>query len=122
MKLPGKLGSTGGRPQGRRPNSNDKKRAREKRERDRKTEITSTLNQDRRPIPGFEELYEITRSGDVYSKRLGRFVKHKLNFEQQPYIGFTINGEKHVLSIRKTVVAAFADLPEGTTSAGRQEG
>jgi hypothetical protein len=112
MKLPGKLGTTSaGGPQGRRPNSNDKKRAREKRERDSKTEVRSRLDEERRPIPGFEELYEITRKGDVYSKRLGRFVKHKLNIEQQPYVGFTINGEKHVLSIRKTVAAAFGSTP-----------
>ena len=29
----------------------------------------------RRPVPEFEDLYEITRRGDVYSKRLGRFIK-----------------------------------------------
>jgi hypothetical protein len=108
MKLPGKLGSTSGGRQGRRPNRNDRKRAREKRDRDSKTEVRSRLDEERRPIPGFEELYEITRRGDVFSKRLGRFVKHKLNIEQQPYVGFTIKGEKHVLSIRKTVAAAFA--------------
>jgi hypothetical protein len=109
MKLPGKLGSTSSGPRGRRPNTNDRKRAREKRERDSKTEVRSTVDDERRPIPGFEGLYEITRRGDVYSLRLGRFIRHKLNFEQQPYVGFTINGEKHVLPIRQTAVAAFGD-------------
>jgi hypothetical protein len=121
MKLPGKLGYSSGEPQGPRPNSNDRKRAKEKRERDSKTGVLSRLDEERRPIPGFEGHYEISRKGDVYSMRLGRFVKRKLNLEQQPYIGFTINGEKHILSIRKTVAAAFADSPEARRSAGRQE-
>lgn len=29
---------------------------------------------ERRPVPGLEDLYEITRRGDVYSRRLKRFV------------------------------------------------
>ena len=109
MTLPFKLGSpTSG--SGRRPSSHKRKRAREKKARDFMTEVHSTLDDERRPLPGFEEHYEITRKGDVYSKRHRRFIKPKLSVNQRPYISFTIEGQKHDLSICETVKKAFPEL------------
>ena len=43
---------------------------------------------ERRPVPGYEDYYEITRRGDVYSKRLGRFIKQRERLHRTLFIEF----------------------------------
>ncbi len=62
----------------------------------------------RRPIPGFEEYYEITRRGDVYSRRLHRFIKQSEQFvDGRSVIEFQIDNTNYRLPIAHAVAAAF---------------
>jgi hypothetical protein len=73
------------------------------------TAVNSTESDERRPIPGFEAYYEITRKGHVFSRRHDRFIKHKVGLGTGTYIEFTIAGVKHQLNIRRTIQAAFGE-------------
>ena len=70
----------------------------------------STLQ--RKPIPGFEGFYEVTRRGDVYSKRLHRFIRQQERLEHNAAIEFTINGKRHRLPLAPTVADAFLSPAE----------
>ena len=49
---------------------------------------------ERRPVPGYEDYYEITRLGDAYSKRLRRFIKQRERLHHKLFIEFQINKKK----------------------------
>ncbi len=61
----------------------------------------------RRPIPGFEDLYEITRRGDVYSKRLRRFIKQQERLDGRFFIEFQIDNKVHHLPLSETIAQAY---------------
>ncbi len=61
----------------------------------------------RRPIPGFEDLYEITRRGDVYSKRLRRFIKQQERLDGRFFIEFQIDNMVHHLPLSETIAQAY---------------
>ena len=61
----------------------------------------------RRPIPGFEDLYEITRRGDVYSKRLRRFIKQQERLDGRFFIEFQIDKTVHHLPLSETIAEAY---------------
>ena len=61
----------------------------------------------RRPIPGFEDLYEITRRGDVYSKRLRRFIKQQERLDGSFFIEFQIDNMVHHLPLSETIAQAY---------------
>lgn len=63
--------------------------------------------QPRVPLAGFESLYEITRTGEVYSLRKLGFIAHKF-YNNRAYIEFQIAGEKHQLDIQEAVKASWA--------------
>jgi hypothetical protein len=56
----------------------------------------------------FEDFYEITRRGDVFSRRHGRFIKHNFGLNRGTYIESTTSGAKYHHSIQETVKASFA--------------
>jgi NUMOD4 motif-containing protein len=97
----------------RRPDKRQRANERRREWRATVTKVRSTAADERRPIPGFEEYYEITRLGEVFSRRHGRFIKHKLGFGTGTYIEFTINGVKYQLNTRKTIAAAFVPSAPG---------
>ena len=61
----------------------------------------------RRPIQGFEDLYEITRRGDVYSKRLRRFIKQQERLDGRFFIEFQIDNMVHHLPLSETIAQAY---------------
>jgi hypothetical protein len=65
---------------------------------------------ERRPIKGWEGLYEITRDGRVYSVRAGRFVALAHQIHGPPYLAVEIDGVHHERSITATVIEAWGDL------------
>lgn len=76
------------------------------RERQFFTDLTGAEKLKRKPLKGFEEYYEITSKGHVYSLRLKKFIKHKyFNFGDKgwTYIEFQINNEKYKLSIKEAI-------------------
>lgn len=73
-------------------------------------EITSSTDAERMPLKGFDHLYEITRNGDIFSKRLLRFIKHKFisyGDDYSTYIEFQVNGESHKIGIGKAVADSY---------------
>lgn len=71
------------------------------------------LDRPRRPIPGYEDFYEITRRGHVYSKRHRRIIKNPMNkaydLDGKEIIQFDIGGQTIQLSLHKTIAAAWID-------------
>ncbi len=70
---------------------------------------------ERRPVPGYEDYYEITRNGDAYSKRLRRFIKQRERLHRKLFIDFQIKKKKHKLFVAQAVADAYL------TPADRQE-
>ena len=62
---------------------------------------------ERRPVPGYEDYYEITRRGDVYSKRLGRFIKQRERLHRTLFVEFQIKKKKHRLFVAEAVADAY---------------
>ncbi len=61
----------------------------------------------RRPVPEFEDLYEITRRGDVYSKRLGRFIKQTEFADGCGVIEFQVDQRTYRLPVATAVAEVF---------------
>jgi hypothetical protein len=40
--------------------------------------IKSKADDERKPLKRYEDYYEITRQGEIYSIRLGRFIKRSI--------------------------------------------
>ncbi len=62
---------------------------------------------ERRPVPGYEDYYEITRRGDVYSKRLQRFIKQRERLHHKLFIEFQIGKKRHKLFVAQAVADAY---------------
>ncbi len=60
--------------------------------------------------PDMKNFYEITREGEVYSIRLGRFIKHKfysIDDKSSTYIEFQLEGKKVTFNIGKAVAKSY---------------
>lgn len=64
---------------------------------------------ERRPIPGWEGRYEITRDGQVYSLHSARFVAWTKTWRGLPHIEVSIDGKKQRKSIHQAVLEAWGD-------------
>jgi hypothetical protein len=77
-----------------------------KRKRDeRANAIASPKSKDiepRVPLAGYKELYEITRSGRVYSLKAKKFLA--AGYHHSPFIRFTVNGA--IVSVSKDKAVA----------------
>lgn len=63
---------------------------------------------DRVPLAGFEQYYEITKSGIVYDKQLGEYLKDTFNpFSGGTYITVHVDGKKHDLSHWQAIYDSF---------------
>lgn len=74
------------------------------------TKITASEDEQREPLKGFESHYEITRNGDVYSKRLKRFIKHKFmpcGDDYSTWIEFQLAGVSHNIGVGKAVADTY---------------
>jgi len=57
-------------------------------------------------LAGFESLYEITQSGQLYSVRAKRFIKRA--HLEQAYLRAQVDGVQHNLNIKESVSASWA--------------
>lgn len=72
------------------------------------TEIRATETDERRPLKSFESYYEITRQGDIFSKRLKRFIKHKVTPHSDfTYIAFKISGITHTFGVGEAIAKTW---------------
>lgn len=91
-----------------RPNKRRRELNRLKDTRDSLTKIHASPDEDRVGLAGYEEYYEITQNGEIYSKRLKRFIKHKFNpMGNYTYIEFTVHGKKKQLSIGEAIAHSY---------------
>lgn len=92
------------------PNKHRRKLNRMNRIRQSATEITAGPMDERRPLAGYEAFYEITRNGDIYSKRLKRFIKHKfysMGDLNSTYLEFTVSGVQVKLGVGQAVASTY---------------
>ncbi len=61
----------------------------------------------RRPIPGFEDFYEVTRRGDVYSRRLRRFIRQREWTDGCSHIDVQIKKETFRVPVAAAIAEAF---------------
>ncbi len=64
----------------------------------------------RAPLAGFEELYEISRSGRVFSRKTRAVLIG--GYAHSPFIRITVNGAVITLPKEKAVADSFAAVPE----------
>lgn len=94
-----------------RPNKRQRENARRQDIRAAVGSLPSDVAERRRvPLAGYEGLYEITRSGEVYSVRAGRFIQHRY-YQGPGYIQFSVDGEKVILNVQDAVTASWGDVP-----------
>ncbi len=96
------------------PNKRDRELRRLRDAREANTAIPeSVLSEQRRPMIGFEDRYEITRSGHVWSLRLGRFIKHQYHpITKRTYISITVNGKHETRGVWRAVVDSWVPAHE----------
>jgi hypothetical protein len=95
---------------GRRPNARQRANQRLAATRARATALPPGVEEAPRvPLAGFEDLYEITRSGHLYSRRAERFIQHA--YYNGTYIRLQVGGEAVALSIPEAVEASWAAAP-----------
>ncbi|OPY01548.1 MAG: hypothetical protein A4E61_01603 [Syntrophorhabdus sp. PtaB.Bin184] len=93
------------------------------------TEVQGSPSTERVGLIGYENYYEITRRGEVYSKRLHRFIKHKFfsfGDRYSTYVEFQLDGRKVRIAIGEAVAKSFLSrdqihtiskqLPEGVNT------
>lgn len=92
------------------PNKHRRALNRLNRTRTQLTAIHADLSDERIGLIGYENYYEITRKGEVFSRRLNRFIKHKFNDyydKYSTYIEFQIHGQKMQFGIGKAVAESY---------------
>ena len=62
--------------------------------------------EERAPLAGYEELYEISRSGRVFSRKTRAVLLG--GYHHSPFIRFTVNGAVVTLPKAKAVADSFA--------------
>jgi hypothetical protein len=92
---------------GRRPNQRQRANARRSATREALTTLPPGLERKPRvPLAGFENLYEITRDGYVYSLRARRFIEHAF-YDGALYIKLTVGGKSIPLDIQDAVRSSW---------------
>jgi hypothetical protein len=74
------------------------------------TEVHASQSDERAGLAGYEDYYEITRNGEVYSKRHKRFIKHRFasfGDRYSAYIEFQLNGRRVRFGIGEAVAKSF---------------
>ena len=91
------------------PNSRRRELNRVNRYRAYLTEIKASELDERRPLKNFELYYEITRNGEIFSKRLNRFIKHRVSpySEDSTYIQIQVCGTAKKLNIGKAIAETW---------------
>lgn len=69
-------------------------------------------NEERRVIKGYEELYDITRSGRIIAKKTNHVKYGSGSAYGYPNVHLYRNGERELFKTRKLWRQAFPELPE----------
>lgn len=97
----------------RKPNKRQRENARIRKQRGERTRVFAGADEDRRPLAGFGEAYEITRSGDVWSRRLSRYIKPAYHPHYgRIHVSFKANGERVTLSVWRAVIESWFSKEE----------
>jgi len=98
----------------RKPNKRDRELRRWREAREARTTIPAHAGTEpRRPLSEFEDHYEITRTGLVWSRRLKRFIKHKYEpMTNHTYIAITVDGVRSTRGVWASVIASWLSAPE----------
>ena len=92
----------------RRLNKHQRRNARIRQQRAQRTRLFSDPKAERRPLAGFGEAYEITRSGNLWSRRLHRYIKPGYDPRTGgTYIIFGSNGKRVTLSTWSAVIESW---------------
>ena len=93
-----------------RPNKRQRTNARWRQQRASGTAVHgSAEHEERRPLAGHEDSYEITKGGQVWSRRLKRFIKHAYDpIRNRAYIRVTAHGKPVAVSVWRGVVGRLA--------------
>lgn len=72
------------------------------------TQVTASLDAEKRRLQGFEGLYSVTAKGDIWSHRLNRYIKPTLSLSgEYTYFEFSVKGEKHRYTAGEAVANAW---------------
>jgi len=85
------------------------KHAAQRKRDERATNLGLPKNRDlepRMPLAGYEELYEITKSGRLFSLKTKKFLAE--GYQRSPSIRFTVNGAIVSLSKDKAIADSWA--------------
>jgi hypothetical protein len=67
-------------------------------------------------LAGFEDRYQITRAGHVWSLQLRRFIKHKYDpISGRSYISVTVDGRRESRGVWRAVVDSWLQAHERTS-------
>ena len=92
----------------RKPNKRQRENARIREQRAQRTRLFADPKAVRRPLAGYGEAYEITRSGNLWSRRLSRYIKPAYDpHTGRPYVNFKSNGERVTLSTWRAVIESW---------------
>lgn len=72
----------------------------------------SAAEQIFKPIKGWEDLYEITNDGKVYSIRSGKFLKPRLSMDGYERVALCRDGKNYEMRVHRLVAEAFINNPE----------
>ena len=72
--------------------------------------------EERRPLAGYEELYDITRSGRVFSRKTRAVIVS--GYHYSPFIRITVKGAVVTLAKDKAIAASWgSEAPDTSTAA-----
>lgn len=66
----------------------------------------------RRGLAGYEQLYEVTREGRVWSRRLRRFINNPESTSGSVQIGFSTNGRRVRMPVWRGVLQSWLTLAD----------
>lgn len=70
------------------------------------------MEEEYRDVVGFEEYFQVSNLGNVFSKRSNRILKQTKNNKGYWVFGTSINGIAHTFSVHRLVAEAFIPNPE----------
>lgn len=74
----------------------------------------SMINEEWRPVVGYEGSYEVSNTGKVYSLKSKKFLKCSPNSDGYPYTRLRKNGEDNSYFVHRLVMQAFVgECPDG---------
>ena len=79
-----------------------------------KDTMPATATTEWRPIPGWEDLYDVSDDGRVYSRRSALALKTGLAAHLYPQVGLCREGRRHYSTVHRLVLLAFVGpCPDG---------